>query len=151
MSHSPPVKKQALLITWSSNLRSVLANEHDTADQDSKMGSTKPLKKKKQLCRSNLSWKTHQDFLKIPSLSSYPGNQLKMLLIGHLGIKCHSQYIKVTRLLQHSSTKCYCGVLLTFIVYHSLTHIQYHHPEVTPFINLAEVMVQELCYCNFNA
>ena len=38
------------------------------------------------------------------SLRSWSGNRAKMLLEGHLGIKCHSQY-KVIRLLQYSSVQ----------------------------------------------
>ena len=34
-----------------------------------------------------------------------------MLLKSHLGIKCHTQFIKVTRFLQHSSTNGYWGDL----------------------------------------
>ena len=37
------------------------------------------------------------------SLRSCSGNRAKMLLKGHIGIKCHSQYNKVIRLLQYSS------------------------------------------------
>ena len=36
-------------------------------------------------------------------LKSCCGNRVKMLLKSHLGIKRHSQYNKVIRLLQHSS------------------------------------------------
>ena len=48
----------------SSGLRCVLAAEHQTAEQSSKTGKTKPLK---HLPRSSLSWNTCQDFLKIPT------------------------------------------------------------------------------------
>ena len=37
------------------------------------------------------------------SFRSCSGNRSKMLLKGHLGIKCHSQYNNVIRLLQYSS------------------------------------------------
>ena len=36
-------------------------------------------------------------------LESCSGNRAKMFFKSHLGIKCHSQYNKVIRLLQHSS------------------------------------------------
>ena len=49
----------------SSSSRCVSAAEHHTAEQYSKTGKTKP---QKHLPMSNLSWKTRQDFLKIPSL-----------------------------------------------------------------------------------
>ena len=42
------------------------------------------------------------------ALRSCSGKKMMMLLKSYLGIKCHSQYIKVIRLLQHSSE----GVLL---------------------------------------
>ena len=35
-------------------------------------------------------------------LRSFRGNRAKMLLKSHLGIICHSQYIKIIRLLRHS-------------------------------------------------
>ena len=62
---TPPAIKQAPLTMLSSSSRCVLAAEHHTAEQDSKPYKTKP---QKHLPMSNLSWKTHQDFLKIPSL-----------------------------------------------------------------------------------
>ena len=40
---------------------------------------------------------------KFKSLRSCSGNRVKMLLKSHLGIICHSKYITVIRLLQHSS------------------------------------------------
>ena len=46
-------------------LSCVLAAEHHTAEQYSKTGRTKP---GKDLSKSELSWNTRQDFLKIPSL-----------------------------------------------------------------------------------
>ena len=54
MSHSntPPVRNQAPLTTRSSSLRCVLAAEHQTAEQYSKTGRTKP---RKRLPRSNIS------------------------------------------------------------------------------------------------
>ena len=57
-------KKLAPLTTRSSSLRCVSAAEHQTAEQYSKTGRTKPLK---HLPRSSLSWNTYQHFLKIPS------------------------------------------------------------------------------------
>ena len=59
-----PVKKLAPRTTRSSSRRCVSAAEHQTAEQYSKTGKTKPLK---YLPRSSLSWNTWQDFLKIPS------------------------------------------------------------------------------------
>ena len=67
MSHSntPPVKNRAPVTARSSSLRCVSAAEHQTAKQYSKTGRTKPIK---HLPRSDLSWNTCQDILKIPSL-----------------------------------------------------------------------------------
>ena len=70
------------------------------AEKYSKTGRTKP--------RTHLS--TDQSIIKyspglqdIEPLKSCSGNRPTMLLKGHPGIKCHSQYIEVIRLLQHSS------------------------------------------------
>ena len=62
MSHSntPPVRNRALLTARSSSLRCVSAAEHQTAEQCSKTGRTKP--------RKHLPRSARQDFLKIPSL-----------------------------------------------------------------------------------
>ena len=67
MSHSntPAVKKLAPLTTPMSSLICVTAAEHHTAEKYSKTGRAKS---RKHLTRSNLSWNTRQDFLKIPSL-----------------------------------------------------------------------------------
>ena len=64
-ANTPPVKKLALLTTRFSSLRCVSASEHQTAEQYSKTGKTKPLK---HLTRSSLSWNTCQDFLKIQAV-----------------------------------------------------------------------------------
>ena len=64
-SNTPPVRNRSPLIAQSSSLRCVSAAEHQTAEQYSKTGRTKP---RKHLQRSYLSWNTRQDFLKIPSL-----------------------------------------------------------------------------------
>ena len=42
------------------------------------------------------------------SLRSCSGNREKMLLKGQLRIKCHSQYIKIVRLLQHNGSGWGC-------------------------------------------
>ena len=39
------------------------------------------------------------------SLRSCSGDRTKLLLKGQLRIKCHSQYIQIVRLLQHSTVK----------------------------------------------
>ena len=119
-SNTPPVKKLAPLTTKSSSLRCVSVAEHHTAEQCSKTGSTKPVK---HLPRNSLSWNTCQDFLAQDTkpLRSCSGNRAKMLLKSLLGIKCHSQYNKVIRLLQHSSANagdwgCIVRYLATIIV-----------------------------------
>ena len=94
--------------TRSSSLSCVSAAEHNTAEQDSKTGWTKP---RKHLTRIRLSWNTCQEFLKIPSLSEAVGNRVKMLLKNYFGIKCHSQHNKVIRLLRPCSANGKCGWL----------------------------------------
>ena len=63
MSHSntAPVRNRAPLTARFSSLRCVSAAEHQTAQQYSKTGRTKP---QKPLPRSYLSWNTRQDILK---------------------------------------------------------------------------------------
>ena len=67
MSHSntPPVRNRAPLTARSSSLICVSAAEHQTAEQYSKTGRTKL---RKHLPKSDLSWNTLQNFLKILSL-----------------------------------------------------------------------------------
>ena len=60
-----PVRNRASLTSCSSSLGCVSAAEHQTAEQYSNAGRTKP---RKHLPRSYRSWFTRQDFLKIPSL-----------------------------------------------------------------------------------
>ena len=81
----------------------------------------------------------------------------KLLLKSHLGIKCHSQYIKVIRLLQPRSANSWWGWQGMHCAWpgdyqsFSLTRIQFHPPKVTPFTTLAEVTVQGLCCCKSSA
>ena len=92
MSHSntPPVR------------RYVSANEHHTAEQDSKI----VMDKNESISQGGIyhgilartSWRVFHD-----TLTSCSGNRAKVLLKSHLGIKCHSQYMKVIGLFQHSS------------------------------------------------
>ena len=102
MSHSntPPVRNRPPLTVRSSSLRCVSAAEHHTVEQYQKTGRTKPRKHPKKRCTMEHSPGLPQD---TKSLRSCSGNRAKMLLKGHLGIKCHSQYNKVIRLLQYSS------------------------------------------------
>ena len=96
-----PIKELAPLTAMSSSLKCVSAAEDHTAEQYSKTGRTKP---RNYLPRCNLSWNIYlpglpQDTKPFRSCS---GNRVKMLFKSHLRIKCHSKYIKVIRLLQHS-------------------------------------------------
>ena len=87
MSHSntPPVKNGAPRTARSSSLRFVSAAEHQTVEQYFKTGRTKP---RKHLPRSNLSWNTCQDFLKIPSFweAALETERSRLLLKGHLSV-----------------------------------------------------------------
>ena len=66
-----------------------------------------------------------------------------MLLKGHLGIKCHSQYIKVTvPPIVNGVSGCIVRGLETIIVsrlvldYDGLTRIQFHPAKATPLTNM---------------
>ena len=65
-SNTPPVRNRASLTARSSSLRCVSVAEHQTAEQYSKTGRTKP---RKHLPRNDLSWNTRQEFLNIRNLS----------------------------------------------------------------------------------
>ena len=101
--------KQAPLTTWSSSLRRVSAAKHHTAEQYSETGK---IKTRKHLPKSNLSWKTRKDFLKMPNLwEAALETERRCFSKSILISKCHSQYNKVIRLLQHSSSNSLCGWL----------------------------------------
>ena len=102
----PQLKKLSPLTTQSSSLMCVSTAEHHTTEQYSKTCRTKSLK---HLPKSSLSWNTCQDFLK-KSYRRCSRNRAKMILKSHLGIKCHFQYNKVFRLLQHSLPIVNAGV-----------------------------------------
>ena len=125
MSHSntPPVRNWAPLTARSSSLWCVSAAEHQTAEQYSKTGITKP---QKHLQRSDLSWNIRQDFLKIPSLCETALETKRRCL----GMHCAKPRD-----------------------YHSLclTCNQLHPPKVTPLTNPAKITDQGLCYCNSDA
>ena len=92
------------------------------------------------------------------SLRSCSVDRAKMLLKCQLGIKCHSQYNKVIRLLQYSSANIIvkgsdwgCIVRDLETIYSlGLTGIQFHSPKVTSLTNHAKITEQGLCYCNSN-
>ena len=95
-----PSQKPAPQTARSSSLRYVSAAEHQTAEKYSKTGRTKP---RKHLPASDLSWKTHQDFLKIQVFEKLLWKPSEDTSQRSFGMKCHSQYDKVIRLLQYSS------------------------------------------------
>ena len=108
MSHSnTPVKKQSPLTLRSDGLRCASVTDHHISENYSKTGGTKP---RKHLPRINLSWNTRRDFLKIPSLREVALETKrrcfsKVILESNVtpNISRHTQYIKVSRHLQHSS------------------------------------------------
>ena len=66
-------------------------------------------------------------------LRSCSGNRAKMFLKSHLGIKCHSQYNKIIRFLQHSSANSWCIVcdleiiIVVFLLAFNFIHQRSHH------------------------
>ena len=98
--NTPRVEKLAPLTARSSNRRCVSAAEHQTVEQYTKTGKIKTPKasSKKRSIMEHLPGLPQAT----KPLRSCSGNRAKMLLKIHLGIKCHSQYNKVIRLLQHS-------------------------------------------------
>ena len=148
MSHSstPQARNRATLTVRSSSLRCVSAAEHETAEQYSNTP------KKRSIMEH--SPRLPQD---TKTLRSCSGNRAKMLLKGHLWIKCHSQNNKVIRFLQYSSANSQWGWLGMHCArprdYHSLglTSIQFHPSKVTPLTNPAKVTDQGLSYCNSDA
>ena len=129
MSHwnTPPVRNQAPLTALSSSLRCVSAAEHQTELQDKTPKAS--LKKRSIMEHSpGLTQVTK-------SLRRCSGNWTKMLLKGHLRIKCHSQYNKViVTMLWTSLVKeviFYNAKVLTLRLagsnnVHSESHINYH-------------------------
>ena len=74
-----------------------------------------------------------------------------MLLKSNRVIKCHTQYIKVIKLLQPKLLQLLMGVTwdpLRVTRRRSYSLIESHHPEVTRFTNLDAVTVQGLWNCN---
>ena len=94
-----PVRKPAPLTAWSSSLRCVLAADHHNEKQYSKTGKGKtPKASPKKRSVMEYSPGLSQD---TKSLRTCSVIRAKTLLKGHLGIKSHSKYIKVIRLLEH--------------------------------------------------
>ena len=156
MSHSntPPIRNRTPLTARSSSLRCVSAAEHQTAEQYSKTGRTKP---RNHLPRSDLSWNTRQDFLK-PSLWEAALETER---------RCFSNVIFESNVTLNITRSSDCFSTVPPIVnwgwlgvhcarpwdYHSLrlTRIQFHPPKVTPLTNHAKVTDQGIFYRNSDA
>ena len=82
------------------------------------------------------------------SLRSCSGNRAKMLLKGHLGIKCHSQYNKVPPIVNGGDRGCLVRDLesITILVLHSISFPKGHTTHFS-----ATVTDHRLCYYNSNA
>ena len=148
MQHSktPAVKNQSPLSTRSRSLIKVCIGSRSPScrtalhDEQDKTRKASP----------NEQWNTPQDLI------CNSGNRTKILPKSHLGIKCHSRYIMVIRLLQYSSLIGWLGVHCAWPGdYHclSLTRSQLIKQRSRHSLTLhpAEVTVQELCKCNSNA
>ena len=155
MSHwnTTTVRNRAPLTSRSRSLRCVSAAEHHTAEQYSKTGRTKP---RKQLQRSDPSWNTSHYPEDTKSLRSSSGSRAKMLLKGHLGIKCESQYHKVVWFLQYSSPLVNGGdwggimrnrktiVVLVLLVFNFIPDMSHHS------LTLPRSRIKD-SYCNSDA
>ena len=137
-SHSTtlPVRNRTPLTARYSSLRCVSAAEHHTVEQYSKTGRTKP---RKHLPRCDLSWPGLPQDTK--SLRTCSRNQVKMLLNGHFGIKCHWQYIKVTDSISTVPTMVSWGYWRCIVCDLERSHHSLTLPKVTD---------QRLCYCISN-
>ena len=154
-SHTPPVRKRAPFTARFISLRCVSSAEHHTAEQYCKTGRTKP---RHHLPRSDLSWNTRQVSSRYQVIEKLLWKLSEYAFQRHLQIKCHSQYIKVIRLLQYSSAKWliwwWLGMHWAWPGdYYSLgvTRIQFHSSKVTSLSGPSKVTDQGLCYCNSNA
>ena len=107
MSHSntPPVRNRAPLTARSNSLRCISAAEHQTAEQYSKTVRTKP---RKHLRRSDLSWNSRQDLLKIPSLRE---------------------------IVMETERRCFSKVILESNVTHNITRSSDSFSTVPPIVN----------------
>ena len=131
-----PVRIQAPLTARSSSLR-WLSQQPSTTQQNStpKRAGQNP----ESIFQEAIYHGTSSRYKWLPQdtkpLRSCSGNRAKMLLKGHLGIKCHSQYNTVIRFLQHSSANSQWEWLGMHCVWpgdsHSLglTCIQFHSPK----------------------
>ena len=150
MSHSNtlPVRNRAPLTAWSSSLRCALPAKHHTAVQYCKRGRAKP---RKHLLWSDLSWNTHQDCLKIPSLWE-AALETKQRCFSKVSLKLNATP-NITRSSDSFST---VPAIVWPGDYHSLglTRNSISFPKghtVIPLTNPTKVSDQGLCYCNTNA
>ena len=154
-SNTPSVRKRAPLTKRSSSLRCVSATEHHTAEQCYKTGKTKPWK---HLPRSDLSWNTRQDFLKIPSLweaalETERRFVSKVILESNdsPNISRSSDSFKTVRAIVNGGDwGCILRDLMT-IIFLVLLSFNFIVKKVTPLTNPAMVTYQGLCYCNSDA
>ena len=139
MSHSntPPVRNRAPLTTRSGSLRCVSAAEHHTAEHYSKTGRTKS---KMHLPRSDPSWNTRQDFLKIPNLwEAAPETEQRcfsnVILESNVTpniTRSSDSYSTVLPIIKGGERGYIVCDQETILV---LTRIQFHAPKVTPLTN----------------
>ena len=126
-----------------------LAVHYRTVLQNEKDKTSKTSLKEQSIIKYSLGLLQDTKHLRIRS-----GNRAKILLKSYLGIDCHSQYIKVVRLIQLSSANSYndseygCIVrgLETFIML-VYSHLITFPILRTALINLAKVTVNGLCNC----
>ena len=114
-------------------------------------------KSQKHHSRSDLSWNTHQDFLKIPSLWE-AALETKQRCFSNVILESYvtpnitrssDSFTTVLPIVNMGDWGCIVHDLKT---YHSLglTRIQFHSPKVTPLARTAKVMDLGFCYCNSN-
>ena len=155
LMQTPSLNTNTTDFTVRSSLRCVSAAEHHTAEQYFKTGRTKP---RKHLPRSNLSWNTRLDFLKIPSLwevameterRCFSNVILESNVTPNIS-RSSDSYCTVPPIVNGGDWGCTVRHLETIMIRDLVTRIQFLS-QVTPLTNLPEVTVQGLCYCNSNA
>ena len=99
-SNTTPVRKQALLTTRSSSLRWVSSAEHHTAEQYPQTGRTKLRKHLPKRSIMEYSKGFPRETKSMQKLLWKPSEDVSQRSSWN---QCHSQYIKIIRLLQHSS------------------------------------------------
>ena len=148
-SNTPSARNRAPLTARSSSLGCVSAAEHQTAEQYSKTGKTKP---RKHLPRIDLSWNTRQDFLKIPSLWEAALETerrcfSKVIFESNVTPKTtrsSDSFSTVPPIINGGTLGMHCARPQDYRSL-GLTSIQFHPPKVTPLTNPAKVTDQGLC------